>query len=126
MNQNQQSVPCRIKECSLVYEHYFLRTDEMCPICHLLLGNLCSHCINSHESSPNCRPVMGTCGHCFHLHCLISNWDTINQRDNLNRENRTIQKPCPTCQNLGILKDFEEVPVNTLVNLNEPENDDSD
>lgn len=107
MNENQQSVPCKIKSCTLVYDSYFRYGNEMCGICKQPIGIPCFTCRKNHETE--CKPIFGVCHHFFHQHCLYDHWRAINERSNLNRENERVEKhTCPSCHLYGNEVEFQE------------------
>lgn len=107
MSENQQSVPCKIKSCTLVYDSHFRYVEEMCGICRKKIGEPCRICQNNHETE--CKPVLGVCGHFFHQHCLYDYWRAINERSNLNRENERVERhTCPACNSYSNEVEFQE------------------
>ena len=61
--------------------------DDTCGICYDSIDSCCAECKCPGES---CPPVMGECGHLYHLHCL---------HDWLQKQNT-----CPICR-----KEWKEV-----------------
>ena len=44
--------------------------NEDCAICRGSLNLPCVSCSTNNKKEKECVPLLGTCGHCFHEHCL--------------------------------------------------------
>lgn len=56
---------------AVAYWKWDLNADT-CAICHTHIMERCIECEASDLTEP-CNPAWGTCGHCYHFHC-VSKW----------------------------------------------------
>ena len=59
-----------VNSVSLITNSYLNIHNDLCPICRCNIENKCSECIELSDSTIECKSVLGTCNHAYHLHCI--------------------------------------------------------